>query len=166
MLLQLTALLTGIRGHLGIASPVEYDVPKCQEGMMGCSLQNGTWSLVMMVGKKARKLGGDWELRVQNILHIYMDYWNYSTKIMSSARRSIMVSYDSVLICTNGSVVSTFWEWIVRQNRQITAAGVVVDVWELLSRIPQQSKKRASIKSISLQWSQSYARISILPHVC
>lgn len=27
----------------GIASPVEYDVPKCQEGMMGCSLQNGTW---------------------------------------------------------------------------------------------------------------------------
>lgn len=27
----------------GIASPVEYDVPKCSEGMMGCSLQNGTW---------------------------------------------------------------------------------------------------------------------------
>ena len=48
--------------------------------------------------EKARKLGGDWELRVQNILHIYMDYWNYSTKIMSSARRSIMVFYDSVLM--------------------------------------------------------------------
>lgn len=28
----------------GIASPVEYDVPKCKEGMMGCSLaKDGTW---------------------------------------------------------------------------------------------------------------------------
>lgn len=30
----------------GIASPVEYDVPKCGEGIMGCSLVNGTWLLV------------------------------------------------------------------------------------------------------------------------
>lgn len=27
----------------GIASPVEYDVPKCAEGVMGCSMENGTW---------------------------------------------------------------------------------------------------------------------------
>lgn len=27
----------------GIASPVEYDVPKCSEGIEGCSVVNGTW---------------------------------------------------------------------------------------------------------------------------
>jgi hypothetical protein len=32
------------RNSWGIASPVEYDVPKCEEGMMGCSKQpDGSW---------------------------------------------------------------------------------------------------------------------------
>ena len=30
----------------GIASPVEYDVPKCSEGVMGCSRESdGSWTL-------------------------------------------------------------------------------------------------------------------------
>ena len=35
---------TSLKVTWGIASPVEYDVPKCAEGVMGCSMENGTWT--------------------------------------------------------------------------------------------------------------------------
>ena len=30
-------------GDIGIGSPLEYDVPKCAEGVPGCAMVNGTW---------------------------------------------------------------------------------------------------------------------------
>lgn len=69
-----------------------------------------------------------------------------------------MVSYDSVLMEVSFQLSGN--ELAAKTGRSL----LQVWLWMFVGAVVQNTARMVSIKSISLQWSQHYARISILTH--